>query len=239
MIPITDAISSKRMPVVNVAIIIACTLVFIYELTLSVPDLNRFFFDYSVIPATLDSWVNHPSGLRTPSTVVTAAFLHGGWLHLGGNMIFLWVFGDNVEDALGHVLYALFYVVCAAGAITLQVAVDTNSTVPVLGASGAIAGVLGGYLLLYPRTPVGVVIPLVWFFGLIPVPAWLLIIFWFAMQLFTGIDSIGNTSAGEGVAVWAHVGGFITGLALMIAARPFIPRRSLSQVKRGRQTRVW
>ncbi len=227
------------MPIVNVAIIIACTLVFIYELTLSVPSLNRFFFDYSVIPATLDAWANHPSGLRTPSTVITSAFLHGGWLHLGGNMIFLWVFGDNVEDALGHVLYALFYVICAAGAITLQVAMDAHSTVPVLGASGAIAGVLGGYLLLYPKAPVSVVVPLIWFFGLIPVPAWLLILLWFGMQLFVGIASIGTSSAGEGVAVWAHVGGFVTGLSLMIAARPFIPKRSLSQQKPGRQTRVW
>ena len=108
-----------------------------------------------------------------------------------------------------------------------------------LGASGAIAGVLAGYLVLYPRAQVGIIIPLVWFFGLIPIPAWLLIIFWFGMQLFTGIATIGNTSGGAGIAVWAHVGGFITGLALMIAARPFIPRRSLSQVKRGRQTRVW
>jgi membrane associated rhomboid family serine protease len=239
MIPVTDAVRSRRTPVVNVAIIIACTLVFIYELTLSLPDLNRFFFDYSVIPAELNAWANHPSGLRTPSTVITSAFLHGGWLHLGGNMIFLWVFGDNVEDALGHVLYALFYVVCAAGAITLQVAMDAHSTVPVLGASGAIAGVLGGYLLLYPRAPVGVVVPLIWFFGLIPVPAWLMILLWFGMQLFTGIASIGTTSAGEGVAVWARVGGFITGLSLMIAARPFIPKRSLSQPKPGRQKRVW
>jgi membrane associated rhomboid family serine protease len=238
MIPITDAVRAQRMPIVNVAIILACIAVFVYELTLSLPDLNRFFLDYSVIPASLSAWANHPSGLRAPSTIFTSSFLHGGWLHLGGNMIYLWVFGDNVEDALGHVLYALFYAISAVGAITLQVAMDKHSDVPVLGASGAIAGVLAGYLVLYPRTPVGVFVPLIWFLGLIPIPAVILILFWFGLQLFSGIASIGTSSAGEGVAVWAHVGGFITGLALMIAARPFIPRRSLSQPKPGRRSRV-
>jgi membrane associated rhomboid family serine protease len=239
MIPVTDAVRAQRLPIVNVAIILACIAVFVYELTLSLPGLNRFFFDYSVIPASLNAWANHPSGLRVPSTIFTSAFLHGGWLHLGGNMIFLWVFGDNVEDALGHLLYTLFYAISAVGAIILQVAMDKHSDVPVLGASGAIAGVLAGYLVLYPRTPVGVFVPLIWFLGLIPIPAVILILFWFGLQLFSGIASIGTSSAGEGVAVWAHVGGFITGLAMMIAARPFIPRRSLSQPRSGRRTRVW
>ncbi len=235
MIPVTDAVRAQRMPIVNVAIILACIAVFIYELTLSLPDLNRFFFDYSVVPASLDAWANHPSGLRVPSTIFTSAFLHGGWLHLAGNMIYLWVFGDNVEDALGHLLYLLFYLVSAAGAVALQVAVDPHSDVPMLGASGAIAGVLAGYLLLYPRAQVGVL-----FFPFVfPLPAFVLIIFWFFLQLIAGVATIGTSSAGEGVAVWAHVGGFITGLAMMIAARPFIPRRSLSQPKAGRQTRVW
>jgi membrane associated rhomboid family serine protease len=234
MIPVTDAVRAQRMPIVNVAIILACIAVFIYELTLSVPDLNRFFFDYSVVPASLDAWANHPSGLRAPSTIFTAAFIHGGWLHLAGNMIYLWVFGDNVEDALGHVLYLLFYLISAVGAVALQVAVDNHSEVPMVGASGAIAGVLAGYLLLYPRAQVGVL-----FFPFVfPLPAFVLIIFWFFLQLITGIATIGTTSAGEGVAVWAHVGGFLTGLALMIAARPFIPRQSMSQRRSGR-TRVW
>ena len=119
MIPVTDAVRALRLPIVNVAIILACIAVFVYELTLSLPGLNRFFFDYSVIPASLNAWANHPSGLRVPSTIFTSAFLHGGWLHLGGNMIYLWVFGDNVEDALGHLLYTLFYAISAVGAITV------------------------------------------------------------------------------------------------------------------------
>src|SRR5260370_33645837 len=122
MIPVTDAVRAQRLPIVNVAIILACIAVFVYELTLSLPSLNRFFFDYSVIPASLNAWAKHPSGLRVPSTIFTSAFLHGGWLHLGGNMIYLCVFGDKVEDALGHLLYAPFCAVSAGAAVTLAVA---------------------------------------------------------------------------------------------------------------------
>jgi membrane associated rhomboid family serine protease len=239
VIPVTDTVSARRFPFVNVSIIIACTLVFIYELTLNAFDLERFFNDYAVIPDHLYEWWRSPSGLRTPSTVITAAFLHGGWLHLGGNMIFLWVFGDNVEDALGHIQYAAFYLVAAAAAAAMQVAVDPHSTIPMVGASGAIAGVLGGYLVLYPRATVGVVIPLLFFLGAFPIPAFVLIIFWFLMQLFTGIAEIGSTSASSGVAVWAHVGGFAAGLAIVLVARPFIPRKSLSQVKTRGPVKMW
>jgi len=234
MIPVSDDVRARSFPIVNVSIIIACTLVFFYEITLSPIELERFFNDYAVIPAALDHWVQHPHGLRVPSTVITAAFLHGGWLHLLGNMIYLWVFGDNVEDALGHVAYLAFYLVSAVAAVALQVAFSLDSTVPMLGASGAIAGVLGGYLVLYPRVRVDVL----FFPFLIPVQAFWLIIFWFILQLISGVATIGDTSASSGVAFWAHVGGFITGLALMLAARPFLGgRRSPSRPKRTR--RVW
>jgi membrane associated rhomboid family serine protease len=218
MIPVSDDVRSRTFPIVNVSIIIACTLVFLYEISLSPFDLDRFFNDYAVIPAALDGWVRHPHGLRIPSTAISAAFLHGGWLHLAGNMIYLWVFGDNVEDALGHVAYLAFYLVSAVGAVALQVAFTTDSSVPMLGASGAIAGVLGGYLVLYPRVRVDVL----FFPFVIPVQAFWLIIFWFALQLMSGVATIGDTSASSGVAFWAHVGGFITGLAIMLAARPFV-----------------
>jgi len=165
--------------------------------------------------------------------------LHGGWLHLAGNMLFLWVFGDNVEDALGHVLYLLFYLLSAAGAAAVEVAFDTDSIVPVVGASGAIAGVLGGYLVLYPRARVGVVVPLLFFLGAIPVPAFLLILAWFALQLVTGVMTIGDTSVSSGIAVWAHVGGFVTGLAIMLLARPFIPGKALSRPKGRGPVRMW
>jgi membrane associated rhomboid family serine protease len=231
VIPVSDAVRSRRFPFVNIAVIIACTLVFLYELALSAPDLDAFFRDYAIVPAQLDAWWGNPDGWEEPTTLVSSAFLHGGWLHLAGNMVFLWVFGDNVEDALGHAAYAVFYAICAAGAGIVQVATDTDSFIPVLGASGAIAGVLAGYLVLYPKAWVSVVI-LPFFF--LPVPAALMIGLWFVMQLFAGAATIGTSEVSEGVAYWAHIGGFLTGLALMLVARPFVPKRSLSQL-RGRR----
>ena len=213
------------MPYVNLALIGASVLVFIYELTLPLPDINRFFVDYGVIPAQLLDWAKHPSGLEEPMTVLSSAFIHGGWLHLAGNMLYLWVFGDNVEDALGHVKYALFYLVSAVGAVALQVAVDSQSVVPMVGASGAISGVLGAYVVLYAGARIEIIIPWLWFLGTFRVPAVLLIGFWFILQLMSGIATIGTaTAASEGVAVWAHVGGFITGLALMVVLRPLARR---------------
>ncbi len=240
MIPVSDSARSRTTPYVNVALILVNAAVFIYELTLSQLDVNLFFFDHGVVPARLVHWVENPSGLGQPLTVVTSAFIHGGWLHLIGNMLYLWVFGDNVEDALGHVRYLAFYLVSAAAAVALQVALDQNSIVPMVGASGAIAGVLGAYLVLYPRAVVGVVIPIIWFFGAFPVPAVFLIIFWFVMQLFTGVATIGTaTGASEGVAVWAHVGGFLAGFLIVLVLRLFIPGRSLSQMTRRGRTDMW
>lgn len=242
MIPVSDAVRSRTFPYVNVAIIIACIAVFVYELTLSPGELNRFFREYGVVPARIVDWVEHPSGPGEPSTVVTAAFIHGGWLHLIGNMLYLWVFGDNIEDALGHMRYLLFYLVSAVGAVALQVAFDTGGLIPMVGASGAIAGVLGAYIVLYPSASIGVVMPWLWFFGAIPVPAFLLIGFWFVLQLFAGVASIGGAATGisEGVAVWAHVGGFVTGFALVLLLRPFIARRLPSRPRLDRWRRdVW
>ena len=150
-------------------------------------------------------------------------------------MAYLWVFGDNVEDALGHFVYPLFYVTGAIGAVAAQVAVDTDETIPMVGASGAIAAVLGGYLVLYPKARIGVL----FFIAIFPVPAVALILFWFLMQLFVGIAAIGDAEATQGVAVWAHVGGFVTGFLIMLAIRPMIPRRSLSEAGAPRRFRGW
>ena len=231
MIPVSDAVRSRTFPFVNIALIVANFAVFIYELTLSQGDINRFFFDHGVVPYDLSHWVNHPAGLHEPGTIITSAFIHGGWLHILGNMLFLWVFGDNVEDALGHLKYLAFYLVSAVGAVALQVAIDTNGTLPMIGASGAIAGVLGGYIVLYPTARVSVL----FFIVLLPVPAFLLIGFWFFLQFFAGLASIGKaTGVNQGIAVWAHVGGFVTGLALVLLARPFIRRRPQLSGPRGR-----
>jgi membrane associated rhomboid family serine protease len=226
VIPVSDEPKTRIFPFVNVAVIIACVLVFIYELTLSEIEINRFFLDYGVVPKELTDWLEDPSGVEEPGTVITSAFVHGGFLHLGGNMLYLWVFGDNIEDALGHVIYALFYVACAVGAVAAQVVVDTNDLIPMVGASGAISGVMGGYFILFPTARVDALL----FFFIFPIPAVVLIGFWFALQLFTGVATIGAAEgASEGVAVWAHVGGFVTGLALILVMRPFIRIRPMGR----------
>jgi membrane associated rhomboid family serine protease len=224
LIPVSDEPKTRRLPYVNIALIIACASVFIYELTLStVPEgsseLDMFFFDYGVVPRQLSDTVEGGWSLPELATVVTSAFVHGGFLHLAGNMLYLWVFGDNVEDVLGHFFYLAFYFLAAIGAVALQVAIDADALIPMVGASGAISGVMGGYFVLYPTARVDILV----FFIILPVPAVFLIGFWFALQLLTGFATIGTAEgASEGVAVWAHIGGFITGLVIILALRPFI-----------------
>ncbi len=226
MIPISDSTRRRTIPFVNVGIIVACVLVFLYELSLDSIDINRLFFDWGVIPVQLIDWLESPSGVEEPATVVTAMFIHGGWLHLIGNMLFLWVFGDNVEDAMGHGRYLVFYLLAGMGAVALQVFIDQEAAIPMIGASGAIAGVLGAYLVLYPRATVSVLIPWLWFFGAFPVPAAFLIVFWFLLQLLSGVAALGTASSlTGGVAFWAHVGGFLAGLALVWVFRRRGPRR--------------
>ena len=226
MIPVGDSTRRRITPYVNLALIAACVLVFIYELSLNAFEINDFFRDWGVVPAQLVDWWGSSTDVEEPSTVVTSMFIHGGWLHLIGNMLFLWVFGDNVEDAMGHGRYLLFYVLAGAGAVALQVYVDPDSPIPMVGASGAIAGVLGAYLVLYPRATIAVLIPWLWFFGAFPVPAAVLIVFWFLLQLLSGVAALGTaTGVTEGIAFWAHVGGFATGLALVWVFRRSRPRR--------------
>ena len=181
---------------------------------------DRFGFEPEVRQQALTTVC--PEANQIALTPFTSMFIHGGFLHLLGNMIFLWVFGDNVEDAMGHGRYLVFYLLAGLGAAALQVYVDQDSVIPMVGASGAIAGVLGAYLVLYPRATVSVVIPWLWFFGAFPVPAAFLIVFWFLLQLLSGVASLGAT---EGIAFWAHVGGFIAGVVLVWAFRRQKPRR--------------
>lgn len=236
MIPVTDAVRARRKPYVNVAIIVLCIATFIYELALPSAELDTFFRHRGVVPAELWAWWQDPSGLAEPASVITSMFLHGGWLHLVSNMVFLWVFGDNVEDALGHAGYTLFYLACGAVAAAAQVATDTTSVIPMVGASGAIAGVLGAYVVLYPRATVGVIVPWLWFFGAFPIPAWVMILFWFVLQLFAGVAELGS-GATQSVAYWAHIGGFAAGFVTMLALRPFVKVRPLQGRRRRRA--VW
>lgn len=227
MIPVLDSPRARTVPVVNLGLIVANVAVFLYELTLSADQLQAFFLDWGVVPARLTSWVEGPTGWEAPASVLTSMFIHGGWLHLLGNMLFLWVFGDNVEDAMGHVCYLLFYLLAGVGAAALQVFVDQQGVVPMVGASGAISGVLAGYLVMFPGAIVGVVVPFFWFFGPLPVPAAFLIVFWFIVQLFNGLVSLGvqTVETGGGIAFFAHVGGFLTGLLLAFLLRPWRRRR--------------
>ena len=224
MIPIGDSLRARTFPYVNIAIIIACFLVFLYEVAFE-SNIDRLFFDWAVVPAELTEYLGNPGDhpLRVLFTPITAMFLHGGWFHIMGNMIFLWVFGDNVEDALGHFRYLAFYLLCGIAATAAQVWIDPNSPVPMLGASGAIAGVLGAYLVLYPRATIAALI-MPFFFWTAYVPAFVLIGFWFLIQVFNGVASIGYAvGASEGVAWWAHVGGFLAGFLLLWFFRPRRP----------------
>ena len=233
MIPIGDSVRSRTFPYVNLAIIIANFLVFFYELSLG-NDVDSFLRDWGVVPRFVTDYFDNPGDYpyRVLFTPITAMFLHGGWFHILGNMIFLWVFGDNVEDAIGHVSYLFFYLLGGIAAATAQIWVDTGSAVPMVGASGAIAAVLGGYVVLYPRATIAAVI-FPFFFWAFPVPAFVLIGLWFFLQLFYGAASIGTAvGASEGVAWWAHIGGFLAGLVLIWAFRESRPSRRVGRSSR-------
>lgn len=216
MIPYSDSTQARRFPLVNVGIIVACSLVFAYELMLDDRELGRFVNDWAVRADLVTNALKTPADAdpQTWATLITAMFLHGGLLHLAGNMVFLWVFGDNVEDALGHVLYLVFYLVCGLAATFTQIAIDPNSPVPTLGASGAISGVLAGYLIFFPGARVKIIIPVYFIPFRLVVSAAFLLIGWIALQIFSGAVSVMQVDSGEGVAWFAHIGGFAMGLAL-------------------------
>jgi len=191
-------------------LILSNVVVFIYELTLSEEALDAFFYSAGVVPYLL----THPTGAAPYSTLLTSLFLHGGFTHLIGNMLYLWIFGDNLEDRLGIPLYLLFYFACGVVATIAQIAVDPASDVPMLGASGAIAGVLGGYLVLFPGVRVRGLIFFGYFARMADLSALWVLGFWFVLQVVEGFASLGSLMGG-GVAFFAHIGGFVAGLVLM------------------------
>jgi len=210
--PLRDSIPSSRPPVVNVLLIVACVVVFVFELSLG-PYVERFLRAYAFVPYRFF----HPGAaaggmLFNAKSALLSMFLHGGWLHLIGNMWFLWIFGDNIEDVLGHLGYLVFYLGCGAAATFAQAAIDPLSRVPLIGASGAIAGVLGAYLVWFPWARVRTLIFLGFFITTANLPAPLFLILWFVVQFFSGTLALASTGAGAGgVAFFAHVGGFLTG----------------------------
>ncbi len=211
MIPLRDINPTRRFPLMTVLLIAANVLVFIYELILpSEEALRGFLYTMGAIPYE----VLHNFGLRAIVTLLTSIFLHGGFVHIIGNMLFLWIFGNNVEDDMGRLRFAAFYLLCGFGASAAQIAVAPSSRVPIIGASGAIAGVLGAYLLLFPHAQIDTLLILGYFIRLVRLPAILVISLWVMLQFFSGLASLGVVQLG-GVAWFAHIGGFIAGLLLV------------------------
>jgi membrane associated rhomboid family serine protease len=216
MIPLRDATPSHSFPAATVLLIALNVLAFLHELSLG-RALDVFIMQYGAVPLRfiLAGQMEEVSTVERFLPLFTSMFLHGGWLHLGGNMLYLWIFGDNVEDRLGHVRFLLFYLACGLAAALTQIYINPTSKIPMVGASGAVAGVLGAYLLLFPHAHVLALIPILFFFQIVELPAVLFLGFWFLMQFLNGAVSItaANFATG-GVAWWAHIGGFVSGMAL-------------------------
>jgi membrane associated rhomboid family serine protease len=201
MIPLRDVIPSRTFPFVTITIIILNALAFVFELSLDPRELSEFLRVYGVVPADFHM-----------PTLITSMFLHGGWSHILGNMWYLWIFGDNVEDQCGHGRFVVFYLLCGIAAAVGQIVMNPQSALPTIGASGAIAGVMGAYFILYPRARVLTW----WIFFAFWLPAWLVLGYWFLGEFLSGAASVFASSGGAGgVAFWAHVGGFVTGVLLI------------------------
>ncbi len=216
MIPLRDDNPAAITPYVTVALIIACVLVFLRQVTLGMGDGEAFVYQYGAIPAVVFAYAELPVELGAVSpygSLITSMFLHGGWMHLIGNMLYLWIFGNNIEDVMGHGRFLIFYALCGIVAALSHATIDPVSVIPMVGASGAISGVLGAYLLLYPRARVLVLIPLGFFSQMVYVPAAIVLGLWFVLQVVSGGFSLGTE--GGGVAFFAHIGGFLGGMVLI------------------------
>ena len=227
MFPIKDDQPRYSTPFVNWFLIVLNILVYLFQASLDPRSSELFARQFGVVPSHLSAFLAGSPKYTLPAVVIpffTSMFLHAGWMHVLGNMWFLYIFGDNVEDYLGHFKYLVFYVLCGLIAMTTQVAIYPNSTLPTVGASGAIAGILGAYFILYPRARV-----LTWFFVFVfYIPAWIMLGYWFVLQFMAGAVTLSVAQAGKdvgGVAVWAHVGGFVAGL-VMIKLFPERSRRT-------------
>jgi membrane associated rhomboid family serine protease len=233
MFPLKDDVPTLTTPFVAIGLIAVNILLFLYQLALAGPSsaegsraTNDLILEFGLVPCRLTGACGvGPSVVPPALTVLTSMFLHGGLLHLGGNMLYLWIFGNNVEDTLGHVRFTLFYIAAGVVAAVAQVALSASSSVPMIGASGAVSGVLGAYLLLFPRANVLTLIVVGFFMRVVPIPAILVLGFWFFVQFVRGLVSwTGRVADGE-VAWFAHLGGFLAGMVLLFVLRP---RRSMA-----------
>ena len=226
MIPLRDANPTRHPPIVTIGLVVACAVVFAFELSRQASGgdvaLARLVTEWGIVPAELVTALKAGSYLSSEvATLVTSQFLHGGWLHLIGNLLFLWIFGNNIEDRLGRLWFLVFYLAGGVVAGLAQVAIDPDSTVPTIGASGAIAATLGAYLILYPGARVTSLVFLVFFYQLIDIPAVVVLAMWFVLQLVNGLASLGagDAATGGGVAFFAHIGGFVFGALIALAIR--------------------
>ena len=218
MIPLRDNIPSQRAPIVTVGIIIVNVLVFLNQLTLPPRAAARFVYAYGLIPLEISSGdllVSHPVPIY--ATILTSMFVHGGLFHIAGNMLYLWIFGDNVEDRMGRRRFVIFYLLSGLAAAAAQILSNPFSRVPMVGASGAISGVLGAYLLLFPHARVVTLIFFGWFIRLVEIPALVVLGFWIVVQVLNGLLTLGVQAGG--VAWFAHIGGFVAGLVMVIPLR--------------------
>jgi len=213
MIPIGDDAPVARFPLITILLIVVNVFVFFFELSLG-PELQRFISIFGVTPKILWQWLATGNYAAAAVVLLSSMFLHGGWLHLGGNMLYLWIFGDNVEDLLGHFRFLGFYLLSGLAAMLAHAYFLPDSTAPAIGASGAIAGVLGAYLLNFPGARVYVLLPLFIFFPVITIPAFFMLGFWFLQQLFNGLIAVAEPGFTQ-VAWWAHIGGFMAGMVLV------------------------
>jgi membrane associated rhomboid family serine protease len=230
MIPLRDSEPSGTVPVVTILLILVNGLVWLYEVSLG-DQVDLFVQQYGLTPLRFVTYSRYSGGFIANALVpaVSSLFLHNGWLHVIGNMWFLWIFGDNVEDRVGHVKYFLFYLICGVGACLLHVYFYPYSRVPLVGASGAISGVLGAYLLSFPTARVYTLFIIVIFIRFVEIPAFVFLIFWFGLQFLSGASELAFHAHGQdvgGVAHWAHIGGFVLGL-VMILLIPKNPRRRI------------
>ncbi len=238
MLPLKALNPTRRVPVLTYGLIAANVLVFFWEQSQSATAIEEAFLRLALVPANV---VQNPLALDTLLDFVRSMFFHGGWVHLLGNMLYLWLFGDNLEDRMGGPLFLLFYFVSGFTASLAQIAIDPTSSIPLIGASGAIAGVLGGYLIMFPGIRVRGIIPLGFFVRIAEWPAWAVLGLWFVLQVFSGVLSLGVSSgAAGGVAFFAHIGGFLVGLALTwlfmrLVRQPPAPQRRQMLYDRARR----
>jgi membrane associated rhomboid family serine protease len=223
MIPLRDTTKSPGFPYVNAALIALNALIFLYEFALG-EGMTTFIIRYGLIPVNVFSSSSNITITERLYPFLTSMFIHAGWLHLIGNMLFLYIFGDNVEGRMGHFKYLIFYIVCGIAAASFQFITNTHSVIPMIGASGAISGVLGAYITFYPRSKILTLVPIFFLIQLVNIPASVFIIIWFLIQFMSGLGTLNLPRETGGVAFWAHIGGFVSGLVL---ARFFDRRRYL------------